>query len=234
MLAEGHGETTTKALALRLGVPRTTCYRLLRSLIACDWVRPLPGGQHTISLGLLPLLQPLREVEDLAAAVQPVLDELALRSRLTAKVSIRQGDYAVTIARSESPQATSIAVRVGVSFPLALGSSGAVLLSGLSRQEVEEVFGRASDECWAHQDRAEVWLRIEKLPTQGWCADLGTYRPSCHAISVPMRSARGDVLAAMTVLGFPQDLPPDQLAGSGKMLLEAARQAERRLRKASP
>ena len=92
LLAEEHGETTTKALALRLGVPRTTCYRLLRSLVARDWVRPLPGGGHALSVGLLPLLQPLREVEDLAGAVQPVLDELALRSGLTAKVSVRQGD----------------------------------------------------------------------------------------------------------------------------------------------
>lgn len=117
LLAEEQGETTTKALALRLGVPRTTCYRLLRSLISRDWVRPLPGGGHAISIGLLPLLQPLREVESLAEAVQPVLDALALRSSLTAKVSVRQGDYAITVARCESPQATSIAVRVGALLP---------------------------------------------------------------------------------------------------------------------
>ena len=123
LLAEERGETTTKALALRLGVPRTTCYRLLRSLVARDWVRPLPGGGHALSVGLLPLLQPLREVEDLAGVVQRVLDELALRSGLTAKVSVRQGDDAVTVARCESPQATSIAVRIGASFHLALGSS---------------------------------------------------------------------------------------------------------------
>ena len=136
LLAEPQGETTTKALALRLGVPRTTCYRLLRSLVARDWVRPLPGGGHALSVGLLPLLQPLREAEDLAVAVQPVLDELALRSGLTAKVSVRQGDYAVTSARCESPQATSVAVRLGAAFHLALGSSGAVLASGLSRTAV--------------------------------------------------------------------------------------------------
>ncbi|MCU0870846.1 MAG: hypothetical protein MUE50_00735 [Pirellulaceae bacterium] len=59
----------------------------------------------------------------MAGAVQPVLDELAVRSRLTAKVSVRQGDYAITVARCESPQATSVAVRIGASFHLALGSS---------------------------------------------------------------------------------------------------------------
>ncbi len=234
LLAEEHGETTTKALALRLGVPRTTCYRLLRSLVARDWVRPLPGGGHALSVGLLPLLQPLREVEDLAVAVQPVLDELALRSGLTAKVSVRQGDYAVTSARCESPQATSVAVRLGASFHLALGSSGAVLASGLSRLDVQAILERAPDECWMHQNHRDVWQRLEQLQAQGWCADLGTYRPSCHAISAPLRSARGVVLAAVTIIGFPQDLPPDQLDAAVKLLLDAARQAERRLRKAAP
>ena len=234
LLAEPQGETTTKALALRLGVPRTTCYRLLRSLVARDWVRLLPGGGHALSVGLLPLLQPLREVDDLAGAVQPVLDELALRTRLTAKVSVRQGDDAVTVARCESPEATSVAVRIGASFHLALGSSGSVLLSGLSRPEVKDVLERAPEECWSHQDRAEVDDRLARLQAKGWCADLGTYRPSCHAISAPLHNARGEVVAAMTIIGFPQDLQSRQLTGAVKLLLDAVRQAERRLRKAVP
>jgi len=234
LLAEPMGETTTKALASRLDVPRTTCYRLLRSLVARDWVRPLPGGGHALSIGLLPLLQPLREVEDVAEAVQPVLDELALRSRLTAKVSVRQGDFAVTVARRESPQATSIAVRIGASFHLALGSSGAVLLSGMDRPDVEKILERAPEECWAYQTRSEVHRRLEELRAQDWCADQGTYRPSCHAISAPLRDARGNVMAVMTVIGFPHELPGRRLAGAAKVLIEAARQAERRLRRLEP
>lgn len=233
LLAHEPGETTTKTLALRLRVPRTTCYRLLRSLIARDWVRALPGGGHALSAGLLPLLEPLREVENLAGAVQPVLDELAGRAGLTAKVSVRQGDYAVTAARGESPQATSVAVRVGASFHLGLGSSGSVLLSGLERSEVEEILDRAPEDCWAHQNRREVWQRIEKTQAKGWCADLGAYRPSCHAVSAPLRNARGEVLAAMTVIGFAQDLPASRVAATGKLLLAATRQAERALRKAT-
>ena len=231
LLAEPQGETTTKALALRLGVPRTTCYRLLRSLVARDWVRPLPGGGHALSVGLLPLLQPLRQVEDLAGAVQPVLDELALRSGLTAKVSVRQGDEAVTVARCESPQATSVAVRIGASFHLALGSSGAVLLSGLSQPEVDDILERAPEECWTYQTPREVHRRLEELRGQGWCADQGTFRPSCHAVSMPLRDRRGDVAAAMTIIGFPHELTAKRLASLAKLLAEAAREAEKRLRR---
>ena len=234
VLAEAEAETTTKALALRLRVPRTTCYRILRSLIAKDWVRPVTGGRHELSLGLLPMLHPLRPVEHLADVVQPALESLARRAQLTAKVSIRQGDYAVTVARCESPQETSVAVRVGAAFHLAFGSSGAVLLSGLDADEVQELLDRAPEECWAYQKPNEVYQRLETLRAKGWCADLGTFRPSCHAVSMPLRDARGGVLAAMTVIGFPHELLRERLATLGKLLSEAARQAEKELRRLAP
>lgn len=225
VLAQEQGETSTKALALRLRVPRTTCYRILRSLIAKDWVRALPGGGHALSLGLLPVLKPLREVDHLAEGVQPILRELALQTGLTAKVSIRQGDFAVTVARCESPQATAIAIRIGAAFHLALGSSGAVLLSGMPRAEVQEILARAPQECWGHQQPKDVLQRVEKIQSQGWCADLGTYTPSCHALSAPLCDGRGDVLASLTIIGFPHELPSSRTAALARLVLKGARQA---------
>ena len=159
-LAEPDRETTTKALVLRLGIPRTSCYRILRSLIARDWVRQADGGQHGLSLGLLPLLAPLRSVAALAAAVEPALQTLAMASQLTAKVSVRQADYAVTIARVESPKQTSVAVRMGASFHLAYGSSGTVFLSALLEADVRRVLAEAPAECWDHQRPEEVRRRL--------------------------------------------------------------------------
>lgn len=231
LLAEDQNETTIKALAYSLGVPRTTCYRIMRSLIAKDWVRPVEDGRHELSLGLLSMLRPLRQVEHLAAAVQPVLETLAERSQLTAKVSVRQGDYAVTVARCQSPQATSVAVRQGASFHLAVGSSGSVLLSDLDRDEVRQIVDRAPEECWAYQQPEEVWRRLQDLRAKGWCADLGVFRPGLHALSAPLRDAAGGVLAALTIIGFPHELPPERLTAPVRMLTDAARKAEKEIRK---
>jgi DNA-binding IclR family transcriptional regulator len=230
-LVEPGRETTTKALALRLGIPRTTCYRILRSLIDRDWVRPTAGGRHEISLGLLPLLESLRPVTTLATAVEPALRLVAARSQLTAKVSVRQGDYAVTVARVESPQQTSVAVRLGAAFHLAYGSSGAVLLNTLAEDERARIVADAPQECWEHQQPKEVARRLKELRDKGWSADLGTYRASCHAVSAPLCDGRGNVLAAMTVIGFPNDLPPKRVPATAKLLLEGVRQAEKDLRR---
>lgn len=234
VLACEDGETTTKALAIRLGLPRTTCYRILRSLIVRDWVRPVAGGRHELSLGLLPVLNPLRQIEALADAVEPALETLALRTHLTAKVSVRQGDYAVTVARCESPQETSVAVRIGASFHLAFGSSGAVLLSELDAGEVAAILVRAPEECWQHQDRDAVPQRLRELKAKGWCSDLGTFRASCHAVSAPVRGAQGKVVAAMTVIGFPHELTKTRLADLARAVVEAAQEAGRALRRVQP
>lgn len=230
LLADDAGETTTKALALRLGIPRTTCYRILRSLEARDWVRSIEGGRHELSLGLLPLLRPLRPVESLAELVQPALELLAARSGLTAKVSVRQGDVAVTVARCESPRETSVAVRLGASFHLAYGSSGAVLLSGLEKEQVQRVLDDAPAECWAHQSPSEVQARLKELARQGWCADFGTFRESCHGVSTPLRDGHGNVLAAMTIIGFPHELTRERQGAQVKLLLEAAKHAHKALK----
>lgn len=233
LLADQSDQTTTKALALRLRIPRTTCYRILRSLVARDWVRIVDGGRHELSLGLLPLLRPLRPVEGLGELVQPALENLAARTGLTAKVSLRQGDSAITIARCESPRETSVAVRLGASFHLAFGSSGAVLLSGLEKPQVQQIIDAAPDECWAHQAPKDVHQRLKELAKQGWCADFGTFRASCHAISAPLHDMKQNVLAAMTIIGFPHELTRDRQAAQVKLLLDAARQAEKALRQLS-
>ena len=231
VLAEEEGETTTKALALRLGIPRTTCYRILRSLMTRDWIRAVDNGGHELSLGLLPVLNPLRPIEVLADAVEPFLEKLALETQLTAKVSVRQGDYAVTVARCESPQETSVAVRIGASFHLAYGSSGAVLLSELEADEVAAILDRAPEECWKHQSREDVLKRLRELKAKGWCSDMGAFRPSCHAVSAPVRGAQDKIVAAMTVIGFPHEVTAARLPGLARAVIEAAQDAGRALRR---
>ena len=226
VLAEGEEETTTKALSIRLQVPRTTCYRILRSLVAKDWVRPLQDGRHALSFGLLPLVRPLQRVEQVGKAVGLALEQLATQAQMTAKVSMREGDYAVTIARCESPQQTSVAMRLGASFHLVMGSSGAVLLSALEPAEVQLILKRAPKGCWELQKPAEVQNRLKMLRSKGWCADLGTYHRGVHAVSAPLHDVGGGVLASMTVIGFPHELPPERLPSVAKLLLEAACRAE--------
>ena len=195
-------------------------------MIAKDWVQPVAGGYHTLSLGLLPLLEPFRRVEQLAEATQPVLSALAGRGQMTVKISVRQGDFAVTVGRGQSLQPTSVALPLGGTFHLAYGASGAVFLSALQAAEVTRILKTAPQECWAYQKPADVLRRLKEFQANGWCADLGRFDPNIHTISVPVRRGRKQVVAALTLIGFPQEISRERLPRLSRMVLEAARHAE--------
>lgn len=221
-IAGGRKETTVKALAHELGISPSTVYRILQTLIAEDCVRAAPGGNHELSFGLLPLLQPLARHELLVEAARPILARLAADTGLAAKLSVRQGAQAVALVRAESPRETAVSVRVGSAFHITLGSSGAVLLSELSPDERARLLDEAPKACWEHQKKADVEKRIAECRRTGVCSDFGGFRPSVHAVSAPVRDRSGAIVAALTAVGFVQDFEGRKNKAHARALLAAA------------
>lgn len=230
LIAEGRSLTTTKALEKTLGVPHSTMYRILQTFAQEDWVRHVEGGQFELSFGLLPLLQPLVRHELLIDTVREPLQSLTRETGLTTKLSVRQGDFAVTLLRTESPRSTSVQVKVGSAFHLALGSSGTVLMSSLTADARKRVLDNAPDDCWQFQDRADFARRLGELNKTGVCADAGSYRPLIFAISAPVHDRSGAVVAAITAIGFREDFDGARLKNIRRLVLAAAMQCDARLR----
>jgi DNA-binding IclR family transcriptional regulator len=118
---------------------------------------------------------------------------------------------------------------VGAAFPLAYGSSGAVLLSNLPDDQVTGILARAHDACWERQTHKDVSLRIREVRTKGWCADFGMYRSNCHALSAPIHDSQGNVVAALTVIGFSDEMVNESPHELSIVVTEAARQAKEAL-----
>ena len=160
-LAQDRPPTTSKEIAKKLNIPASTCYRILQTFTAFDWLRPATGGAYEFSLGLLPLLKPLSKYQRLFDHWRAPLDGLVKETQLMAKISVRQGTNAVTVLRVESPHMYSPTTKVGSSFPLAYGSSGACLLSGLDDEEIGEILAQSPGEAWQRQSKEDVWQRIK-------------------------------------------------------------------------
>ena len=229
LIAEGRGNTTTKALEQTLGVPHSTMYRILQTFAEHDWVRQVENGEFELSFGLLPLLQPLVRHELLIDIVRDPLLALGRETGLTTKLSVRQGDFAITLFRTESPRATSIHVKIGSAFHLVLGSSGAVLLSGLAPTTRRRIIDDAPEECWRFQAPGDVNRRIAELTKTGACADAGSYRPTVFAISAPLRDRSGGVVAAITAIGFPEDFEGARLKNNRRLVVATAERCSERL-----
>ncbi|MEJ1973416.1 MAG: helix-turn-helix domain-containing protein [Lacunisphaera sp.] len=204
-VARGSGVATTKSLAASLQISPTTCYRILQSFVAEGWLRSGPGGVFALSFGLVPLLRPLLRHELLIETVREPLARLVQTTGLTAKLTVPQGDDAVTIHSEASPRPTAIASRVGAVVSLAVGSSGAVLLSAHADDAINRLLDAAPAEAWKYQDRVDVLRRVREARKLGYCFDGGSYQKHINTLSAPLFAPDKSIVGAITLLGFTQD-----------------------------
>jgi DNA-binding IclR family transcriptional regulator len=213
-VAQNPDGATTKHLASGLRIAPSTCYRILSTFVAAGWLRSRAGGLFELSFGLMPLLRPLLRHEVLVETVREPLAQLARKTGLTAKLTIRQGDDAITIFSAQSPRPHAIASRVGAVVSLAIGSSGAAHLGALPDSEVKRILDAAPTEAWKFQNRTHVLRRLREGRKPGCYADIGSYQPNIHTLSAPIYEQGSNFVGAITILGFPQDF-----AGAAKTTL---------------
>ncbi len=207
-VAQAQGPVTTKGLASTLTISPTTCYRILQTLVAHGWLRAGANGTFELSFGLVPLLRPLLRHELLVETVREPLARLAKTTGLTAKLTVRQGDDAVTLHSASSPKGTAITSRVGSVVPLPIGSSGAAFLAALKDDEVSRILDEAPDEVWRFQKRESALRRIREFRRQSYGFDHGSYQPHINTLSAPLHGHEGKLVGEVTLLGFPTDFDP--------------------------
>lgn len=204
-VAQNSGGATTKTLASSLGIAQSTCYRILQSFVAAGWLRQRSGGVFELSFGLVPLLRPLLRHEVLIETVREPLAQLARSTGLTAKLTIQQGDFAVTIYSAQSPRPHAITSRVGSVVSLVIGSSGATFLGAMTDAEVGRILDHAPAEVWKFQKRETILRRVRDGRKLGCYIDGGSYQPNIHTLSAPLHGLGGELVGALTLIGFPQD-----------------------------
>jgi DNA-binding IclR family transcriptional regulator len=222
VLAESGDAMTSAQLARRLDISPSTCYRIIQTLVAHDWLRATESGAFTFSSGMFPLLKPLSDYQQLFEALGAPLRSLVATTGLTAKISIKQGDVASTVYRVESPRPLSPSFKVGGSFPLAYGSSGACLLAGLEDAEVERLLVESPASAWEHQSKADVWARIEAVRSGGLCYDPGQYQPAVYALSAAIHNRGHRCFAAISLIGWASDFSEAQIPNLTKRLSQCA------------
>ena len=186
------------ALARLLSLSPSTCYRILRSLDAREWVRKEGRGRWILAGGLLPVAAALRGPLDRLEHARGILHRLARTRRIACKLSLRRGFEQVVAARAEPDSPIQATGREGAAFTVTEGSSGAALLPFLLRALAD-----VRDRGWCMRDRILDW--------------------PLAALSAPVRDGHGAVFAALTFV-VPADARKDTALPG--LLLETAKQCE--------
>ncbi len=205
-VAEGRATGSISELARQLEISQASCFRIVKTLEASEWVVARLGGGYELSAGLSHMLEPLWPFEQLRDLASDPARRLSELTGLSVKLSVRQGMNAVTILRVESLGPISVGGRVGARFPLVVGSSGAVLSADLSEELLQTVIDRAPQDAWTCQTVDDFRRRVSTVRSKRVCFDRGSFHAHVHAASISIRDVTGQVRAAITVLGLPGQL----------------------------
>ena len=207
---------TQAELRQALGIPASTVYRILQTLLAHRWVSK-SGGVYRPGAGLLVLGELCRGQLDMLDHAQTVLDELASRYDIACKLSLRRGAEQVTVRRAEPEGPVALTGQVGSSFPVIEGSVGAALLCGESDDAIRELARNCPVDLPEKRGPELVLRAVREVREQGWTINLRPNRWHIAAMSMPVRETSGSVTAALTLIGSAEDF-----AGRGRARLAQA------------
>jgi DNA-binding IclR family transcriptional regulator len=176
-------------LCQRTGLPRATAHRLATGLE----VHRLLGRDTDGRWCLGPALHELagRADDPLLAASASVLPRLREITGESVQLYRREGTSRVCVVALEPPSGLRDTVPVGARLPMTAGSGAKVLLAF-----GDDITQRALLPTAAFTERA-----LAEVRKRGWAQSAAEREPGVASVSAPVRDARGEVVAAISVSG---------------------------------
>jgi len=199
-------EATPRRLAELLDEPRTTTYRLLRSLEALDLVEAgSQPGTYRLGWKLMRLGAAVVERLDERQAALPVMERIHERVGETVFLLVRRGSEAVCIERLEGLRVRSLALRLGGSLPLHVGAGPRALLAWEPQEEWEAYASDGNLDALTEETpttRDALFRELEQTRRLGYAVSDEDVTPGIASLGTPVFDYTGSVRAALSVGGM--------------------------------
>ena len=207
------GEATAAELARLVNEPRSSVYRMLRTLQGLELVES--GSRRGVfrpGVGLVRLGGSVLTRFDERTVTMPILERLRARTKETVHLSVRRGNQAVFIERLHGERAHSLAISLGGTLPLHVGASPRALLAFEPRSFWDEYFAATPVEPWTHRsptDEAMVRELLEETLVTGVSISDEDVVLGVATVAAPVLDHRGKVRAAIAFNLVPAALHSD-------------------------
>ena len=164
--------------------------------------------------------------------VEPLLKGLSDAMQGWAHVAVHDRDEVLFVAGVPSRHLRHAFTSVGGRMPAYAGSLGQVLLAGLPDTELDAHVGRVDRTQFTAAtltDADALRSRIAEVRRLGYAVNRGEYLEGIVSVAVPIRSASGEVIAAINANRYStRQLEQAEIDSIVALLRECAAQVERR------
>jgi IclR family KDG regulon transcriptional repressor len=231
-LLEREGPATASAIAARLGIDRSTAYRLAQALWRMGWLRYDPRTKR-YRLGIRLWELGARAIADLDVRqiARPYMREVVNQTGESCDLAVLDGSDIVYIEVIEGTREVRAATQLGERVPAHAVAMGKALLADLSHEERARILPptlRRFTPLTAGS-LAEFNARADAVRELGYAVNLGEHNPEAGGMAVPIRDGNGRTVAAIGINVPAARMTEDNIARLAPILLEAGAAISREL-----
>jgi DNA-binding IclR family transcriptional regulator len=192
-------------LSKRIGIPRTTTFRLLQTLEALGFLERVNGDRHfRLGVAVLRLGFEYLSSLELTDVGTPILERLRDATGLSAHLLIRDQRDVVFVAKAQThdPMFSSVKVHVGTRLPAHATVHGQVLMGDLGYDELRQLYPEPQLERFTDRTPAtveELNERVRESAALGYAVSEASFERGISVVTAPVRDQTGRIVAALTV-----------------------------------
>lgn len=218
---------TLRELSERLGIHRSTVYRLAANLVATGFLKfDESNGKYTLGLRLFELGAIVLNDMNLPIKARPILEELRDRTNETVHLGVLDHTDVVYVEKFESSQSLKLSGLYGSRRPLYATALGRVLLAGLptdvAKALVTDCQPLAERTPYTVNDIDGVMRKVEEVRETGYSYDDQETEIGLRCIAAPVRDFSGKVVAAVGISGPTFRIQGQQLEAFAQAVVETA------------
>jgi DNA-binding IclR family transcriptional regulator len=211
------------------GLPLSTAQRLLRSLVAEEFVSKTPSG-YRLGLGLIGWASAVRRGLNVVDAARMGMDALRDTTGETVTLLVHQGLQRICVASSPSRHAISQRSEPGEVAPLQAGSPSKVLLAW-DPETTAEVLARGLIRLTAKTiTDPDLFVReLAEVRDRGYATSSCENAEGVASVGAPVFDGSGHVIAALCLGGPTSRVTPEWLEDHRSQVMDLAREVSRAL-----
>ncbi|MDQ7992265.1 MAG: IclR family transcriptional regulator [Propionicimonas sp.] len=202
-VAEAHDGMTVTDLARISGIDKSTTSRLVASLCDFGYLTRLPDRRIVLTGRVLRLTRGFQEQFDLQKLARPAITELRDRVGESVVLTIREGNFSVSIDQADPEHNFRMVPHVGNSAPLDATAAGRAMLFALPAPEQHRILAATRD---APVEHPEVRLTPRTLASEAELARRRGYvwikrSDDVERVAAVVLDSLGAPLAAVSIYG---------------------------------
>ncbi len=235
--SEGEAEIGVTSLSRRLGVAKSTVYRLASTLVSEGLLEQNPETEkYRLGMSLFALGALVRQRMNVATDARPFLFHLREATGETVHLAILEGPDIVFVLNLESNHAIRMRADLGARKPAFCTAEGRAMLAFQPQDVVNDVLGRRLVPRTPKTiiDAGQIRAALEEVRALGFATEDEQSELGMRSVAAPIRNANGRVVAAIGLAGPIQRLSDEALASFAPLVADAARTISARLGYNSP